>query len=95
MTHLFATLRERVLAALAADLPDLPPEELARVEVTPAREAAHGDMATNAAMVVAKPAGRKPQEIAQALVARLKDQPDIAEASVAGPGFVKPCCAPS
>jgi len=58
------------------------------VEVTPAREAAHGDMATNAAMVVAKPAGRKPQEIAQALVARLKDQPDIAEASVAGPGFV-------
>ena len=88
MTHLFATLRERVLAALAADLPDLPPEVLARVEVTPAREAAHGDMATNAAMVVAKPAGRKPQEIAQALVARLRGEADIAEASVAGPGFV-------
>ena len=88
MTHLFATLRERVLAALAADLPNLPPEVLARVEVTPAREAAHGDMATNAAMVVAKPAGRKPQEIAQALVARLQGEPDIAEASMAGPGFV-------
>jgi arginyl-tRNA synthetase len=88
MTHLFATLRERVLAALAADLPDLPPEVLARVEVTPAREVAHGDMATNAAMVVAKPAGRKPQEIAQALVARLQGEADIAEASVAGPGFV-------
>jgi arginyl-tRNA synthetase len=88
MTHLFATLRERVLAALAADLPDLPPEVLARVEVTPAREVAHGDMATNAAMVVAKPAGRKRQEIAQALVARLQGEADIAEASVAGPGFV-------
>ncbi len=88
MTHLFATLRDRVLAALAADLPSLPAEVLARVEVTPTREAAHGDMATNAAMVVAKPAGRKPQEIAAALVARLRAEPDIAEASVAGPGFV-------
>ena len=38
----------------------LPPDALARVEVTPTREQAHGDMATNAAMVVAKPAGRKP-----------------------------------
>ena len=88
MPHLFATMRARVLAALTADLPDLAPELLARVEVTPTREVAHGDMATNAAMVVAKPAGRKPQDIAQALVARLRDDPDIAEASVAGPGFV-------
>ena len=88
MPHLFATLRARVLAALTADLPDLPPDVLARVEVTPTREAAHGDMATNAAMVTAKPAGRKPQDIASALVAHLKNDPDIAEASVAGPGFV-------
>jgi arginyl-tRNA synthetase len=88
MTHLFSAMRDRVLAALAADLPTLPPEALARVEVTPTREQAHGDMATNAAMVVAKPAGRKPQEIAQALVARLAADPDVAEASVAGPGFV-------
>ncbi|MCC6716366.1 MAG: arginine--tRNA ligase, partial [Acetobacteraceae bacterium] len=88
MTNLFAALRARVLAALTADLPNLAPELLARVEVTPTRDQAHGDMATNAAMVVAKPAGRKPQDIAQALVARLRDDADIAEASVAGPGFV-------
>jgi len=88
MTHLFSTMRERVLAALAADLPALPADLLARVEVTPTREVAHGDMATNAAMVVARAAGRKPQEIAAGLVARLKDDPDIAEAAVAGPGFV-------
>lgn len=88
MTNLFSALRDRVLAALRADLPGLPPDALARVEVTPTREQAHGDMATNAAMVVAKPAGRKPQEIANALVARLRDDPDIAEAAVAGPGFV-------
>ena len=86
--NLFATLRMRVLAALSADFPELPAEVLARVEVTPAREPAHGDMATNAAMVVARPAGRKPQEVAAALVARLAADPDIAEVSQAGPGFV-------
>jgi len=88
MTNLFSALRDRVLAALRADLPDLAADALARVEVTPTREAAHGDMATNAAMVVAKPAGRKPQDIAHALVARLSLDADIADASVAGPGFV-------
>lgn len=88
MTNLFSAMRDRVLAALRADLPDLPADALARVEVTPTKDVVHGDMATNAAMVVAKPAGRKPQEIAQALVARLRDDVDIAEASVAGPGFV-------
>ncbi len=88
MTNLFSAMRDRVLAALRADLPDLSADALARVEVTPTREAAHGDMATNAAMVVAKQAGRKPQEIAHALVARLRDDADIAEVSVAGPGFV-------
>ena len=88
MTNLFSAMRARVLAALAADLPDLPADALARVEVTPTRETAHGDMATNAAMVVAKPAGRKPADIAASLVARLRADPDIAEASAAGPGFV-------
>jgi arginyl-tRNA synthetase len=88
MSHLFSVMRARVLAALQADFPALPPEALARVEVTPTREAAHGDMATNAAMVVAKPAGRKPQEIAASLVARLGADPAVAEAAMAGPGFV-------
>ena len=89
MTHnIFALMRERVVAALRTVLPDLPEEALARVEVTPTREAAHGDMATNAALVVAKPARRKPAEIAAALVAALAGDDQVATAEAAGPGFV-------
>ncbi len=89
MTHnVFALMRDRVVAALAAIVPDLPPEVAARVEVTPAKDPAHGDMATNAAMVAAKPARMKPNEIAAGLVAALAGEADIAEAAAAGPGFV-------
>ena len=86
--NIFATMRERVLAALRADLPDLPEDTIARIEVTPTREAAHGDMATNAALVAAKPARRRPQDIAAGLVARLLAEPEIESAEAAGPGFV-------
>ena len=86
--NIFAAVRARVIAALRGILPDLPDEVAARVEVTPAREAAHGDMATNAALLAAKAAGRKPRDIAAALVAVLTDDPLVAEAAVAGPGFV-------
>ena len=51
--NLFALYRSRVVEALALIVPDLPPEVAARVEVTPTREAAHGDMATNAALLAA------------------------------------------
>jgi arginyl-tRNA synthetase len=68
--------------------PGLPDEIAARVEVTATRDPAHGDMATNAAMVAAKPAGKKPAEIAAALVAALAEDPMVAEAATAGPGFV-------
>jgi arginyl-tRNA synthetase len=86
--NIFAAMRERVLAALAGVLPELDPAALARVEVTPTREAAHGDMATNAALVVAKAAKRKPAEIAAALVTALAAEPMVASAEAAGPGFV-------
>jgi arginyl-tRNA synthetase len=90
MTHadLFARLRETVLLALAEIVPDLPPEIAARVEVTPTRDPAHGDMATNAAMVSAKAAKQPPAKIAAALVEKLAAAPDIAAAEAAGPGFV-------
>ncbi len=89
MTHdLFAAMRDRVVAALAVIVPDLPPEVASRVEVTPAKDPAHGDMATNAAMVAAKPAKMKPTEIAAQLVAALVADSDVAEAASAGPGFV-------
>jgi arginyl-tRNA synthetase len=86
--NLFAELREHVVEALRALVPELPPEVAARVEVTPTRDPAHGDMATNAAMVAAKPAGQNPRAMAHALAARLAGQPLLDSAEPAGPGFV-------
>ena len=86
--NIFSTLRERVIAALRAIVPDLPEDVAARVEVTPSKDPAHGDMATNAAMVSAKPARMKPSDIAAQLVATLAADPLVADAASAGPGFV-------
>jgi arginyl-tRNA synthetase len=61
---------------------------LANVTVEPPRDASHGDLATNAAMVLAKPAGLNPRALAEALVAVLRTSPGIAAAEVAGPGFI-------
>ena len=58
------------------------------VTVEPPRDAAHGDLATNAAMVLAKPAGTNPRALAQALAAELAKLDDVTDASVAGPGFI-------
>ena len=87
-TNLFAELRDLVLAEVAALLPELPVEIRAKIELTPTRDPAHGDMATNAALVAAKPAGKNPRDIAVALAARLKALDDVANAEPAGPGFV-------
>jgi arginyl-tRNA synthetase len=62
--------------------------DYSRVAVEPPREAQHGDLATNAAMVLAKPAGLKPVELARELVAKIERHPDVVEATVAGPGFI-------
>jgi arginyl-tRNA synthetase len=62
--------------------------DLSRIVVEPPREAAHGDMATNAAMVLAKDAGVKPRDLAETIAARLRADPLIAEVDVAGPGFI-------
>ena len=60
----------------------------ANVTVEPPRDATHGDMATNAAMILAKPAGLKPRDIAEALAHRLTSDTRITGAQVAGPGFL-------
>jgi arginyl-tRNA synthetase len=86
--NIFADMRDTVVAALRRVVPDLPDEAAARVEVTPAREAAHGDMATNAAMVSAKAARQAPARIAQALAGALAGAPGVLRAEPAGPGFV-------
>jgi arginyl-tRNA synthetase len=87
-SDLFATMRAHVAAALRAILPDLPEEATARVLVEPPRDAAHGDMATNAAMVVAKQAKLPPPKLAAQLVEKLLALPMVEAASAAGPGFV-------
>ena len=89
--NLFADLRSLVIASLDAMTAEgmLPAGlDYTAVAVEPPRDAAHGDMATNAAMVLAKPAGLSPRAIAEALAPRLAADPRIAAAEVAGPGFL-------
>jgi arginyl-tRNA synthetase len=62
--------------------------DLGTVAVEPPRDAAHGDMATNAAMVLAKPAGLKPRDIADKLAGLLQADARVELAEVAGPGFL-------
>ena len=88
---LFADIRALVIESLEALASDgaLPSGlDMKNVAVEPPRDAAHGDMATNAAMVLAKPAGMKPRDIAEALAGRLAADDRIETAEVAGPGFL-------
>jgi len=95
--NLFAEIRNLVITSLGQLVDDgTLPEGLdfANVTVEPPRDALHGDMATNAAMVLAKPAGCKPRDIAAALAERLALDPRILAADVAGPGFLNLRLAP-
>jgi arginyl-tRNA synthetase len=83
--HLFTTMLARVRAAAA---PLAAGADLSRVVVEPPRDASHGDMATNAAMVLAKEAGKKPRELADAIAATLRAEPLVEKVDVAGPGFI-------
>ncbi|MDG3443758.1 arginine--tRNA ligase [Nitrospirillum amazonense] len=91
----FEALVRRALEALAADGGIPAGLDLSRVTVEPPREAAHGDISTNAAMVLAKPAGKPPRAIAEALAPHLRALPDVTEVTIAGPGFVNLRVAPS
>jgi arginyl-tRNA synthetase len=89
--NIFATVLARVQAALEAlTVSGVLPSGLAlsRVLVEPPRDAAHGDMATNAAMVLAKDAGKKPRELADAIAEKLRADDLIEKVDVAGPGFI-------
>src|SRR3954463_8794389 len=88
--NIFATVLDRVLAALGALTASgaLPALDASRVVVEPPRDAAHGDMATNAAMVLAKDAGKKPRELAELIAEKLRADDLIAKVDVAGPGFI-------
>ena len=62
--------------------------DFSAITAEPPRDPAHGDIATNAAMVLAKAAGKKPRDIAEPLLPRLKANPDVVDGAVAGPGFI-------
>jgi arginyl-tRNA synthetase len=84
----FAIFSTRVAEALRSLYPELPEEVVARFVVEPPRDPGHGDLSTNAAMVVAKPLGKSPREVATAIVARFAEDADVTSAEVAGPGFI-------
>jgi arginyl-tRNA synthetase len=86
--NIFAAIQDSVVEALRGLLPDLPEEVLARVQVEPPRDPSHGDMATNAAMVVAKQARMPPPKLAAQLAERLAGLDAVEGAAPAGPGFV-------
>ncbi|HEY6754505.1 MAG TPA: arginine--tRNA ligase [Pseudolabrys sp.] len=84
--HLFADMLARVCAAAGSVLG--PAADLSRIVVEPPRDSSHGDMATNAAMVLAKDAGKKPRELAESIAEKLRADDKIAKVEVAGPGFI-------
>jgi arginyl-tRNA synthetase len=96
--NLFATMLARVIAAnerliASGTLPE--GIDLRRITVEPPRDPSHGDMATNAAMVLAKDAGKKPRDLADALAETLRADPMIAKVDVAGPGFINMTLTPA
>jgi len=89
--NLFQHFREGLIAVLGrmTAAGDLPAEiETTRIVVEPTREAAHGDITTNAAMVLAKAVGVRPRDLAEKLAERLRDLDGVAAAEIAGPGFI-------
>ena len=89
--NIFASVLDKVRAANNALVADgvLPAGiDQSRIVVEPPRESAHGDMATNAAMVLAKDAGSKPRALAEAIAAKLRADDLVANVEVAGPGFI-------
>jgi arginyl-tRNA synthetase len=91
LSNIFAEILERVRAAsdalVAAGV--LPSGiDQSRITVEPPRDASHGDMATNAAMALAKDAGRKPRELAEMIAEKLRGDTLVVKVEVAGPGFI-------
>jgi len=88
---IFSDFRQKIVAILEEKIDDgIFPEgmNLTRVAVDVPRDPSFGDLSTNAAMVLAKPAGMKPRDLAQLLVDRLASVDDVSSAEIAGPGFI-------
>jgi arginyl-tRNA synthetase len=83
--HLFADMLARVRKAAR---PLARGGDLSRIVVEPPKDPTHGDMATNAAMMLAKDAGKKPRELAEQIAAALRGDDKIESIAIAGPGFI-------
>ncbi len=94
--NVFSQLRENIKviceSVLAADA--CPQGWFDPVTVEPPRDASHGDMSTNAAMVLCKRAGINPRQLAEQLVSKIEALEEVREASIAGPGFINMSFAP-
>jgi len=84
----YAARIDAVLAALESEGALPPGLNRANVSVEPPRDPAHGDLSTNAAMVLAKPAGTNPRALAEMIAGKLAADPLVASAEIAGPGFI-------
>ncbi len=84
----YGTKVAAVLGSLAADGTLPQGLDLSRVAVDPPRDASHGDLSTNAAMVLAKPAGMKPRDLAALIAERLNTEDEVLSTDIAGPGFI-------
>jgi arginyl-tRNA synthetase len=84
--HLFSTMLSSVQGATVSLLGA--GYDISRIVVEPPRDPSHGDMATNAAMALAKDAGKKPRELAEAIAEKLRGDDKVASVAVAGPGFI-------
>jgi arginyl-tRNA synthetase len=89
--NLFADFETRIKAILVEKV--IPEDkrattDLSRIVVEPPRDPAHGDLATNAAMVLSKAMGMNPRALAEAITGPLGEDPDVESVSVAGPGFI-------
>jgi arginyl-tRNA synthetase len=96
--NIFGLFEKRVADALGrlAEGAKIPSGlDVSRVVVEPPRDPSHGDLATNAAMVLAKEARMNPRALAELLVADLQDDPRVTKVEIAGPGFINIRLAPS
>jgi arginyl-tRNA synthetase len=93
--QLFTAHVRSAVEAIAVEGIFASPPDLSRIVVEPPREVGHGDLATNAAMALAKDAGLKPRDLAERIAAALRLRPEIAAVEVAGPGFINMTLDPS
>jgi arginyl-tRNA synthetase len=84
----FSSRIEAILAALDLKTAEGSAPDFKRIAVEPPRDASHGDLACNAAMVLAKAVGQNPRALADVIAAKIREDADVAQVDVAGPGFI-------